>query len=144
VSKYHHIVNVEGAIVKDSRLLMVIRSDKEEHAAGLLSFIGGKVEFDDFADDPVASTLKREILEEVAVEVDHLRYVTSSGFSGDDGETVVNLVYLCDWLAGEPHAVDPDEVASVHWMTTDDVRNHEKTPPWLHNYIQQIEPMINE
>ncbi len=38
------IVNVEGAINKDGKWLMIRRSMKEEHAGGELSLVGGKVE----------------------------------------------------------------------------------------------------
>lgn len=144
MSDYHHIVNVEGAIQKEGRLLMVTRSEKEDHAAGLLSFVGGKVEFETSADDPISLTLKREIMEEVGVAVDNLRYVTSTGFTADDGETVVNLVYLCDWVSGEPRIVDPDEVGSVQWMTIEAIRQHEKTPPWLQGYLHQVELIMRK
>jgi hypothetical protein len=31
---YHWLVNVEAAVVKEGRYLMVIRSEQEEHAGG--------------------------------------------------------------------------------------------------------------
>lgn len=40
------IVNVEGAIYKNEKWLLIRRSKKEEHAGGLLSLVGGKVELD--------------------------------------------------------------------------------------------------
>ncbi len=138
---YHHIVNVEGAVMKDDRFLMVIRSEAEDHAAGALSFIGGKVEFTGEESQVVEKTLKREIIEEVGVEVDNLRFVTSGGFTVDD-VSVVNLVFLCDWKSGEAQALDPEEVASVHWLTTDEIRCHKKLPPWLMTYVEQIESFI--
>lgn len=49
------IVNVEGAIRKDNKWLIIQRSTKEEHAGGQLSLVGGKV-------DPEGNT--SEILEE--------------------------------------------------------------------------------
>lgn len=36
------IVNVEGAIRKDGKWIIIERSYKEEHAAGSLSLVGGK------------------------------------------------------------------------------------------------------
>lgn len=38
------IVNVEGAICKDDKWLVIKRSSKEEHAGGTLSLVGGKVD----------------------------------------------------------------------------------------------------
>lgn len=40
------ILNVEGAIYKNEKWLLIRRSKKEEHAGGLLSLVGGKVELD--------------------------------------------------------------------------------------------------
>jgi len=144
MSAYHHIVNVEGAVLKDNQLLIATRSEQEDHAGGVLSFIGGKVEFEDFADDPILSTLKREILEEVGVDICNPRYLTSTGFTTDKGETVVNLVYLCDWQAGDPQPLEPEEVAEVDWMTIEAIRTHEKTPPWLLDYVGHIEAMLRK
>ena len=36
------IVNVEGAICKDEKWLVITRSSKEEHAGGTLSLVGEK------------------------------------------------------------------------------------------------------
>lgn len=40
------IVNVEGAIRKDDKWIIIERSKEEEHAGGLLSLVGGKVEME--------------------------------------------------------------------------------------------------
>ena len=37
-----YIVNVEAAIYKGNRWLIIRRSDKEDHAPGLLSLVGGR------------------------------------------------------------------------------------------------------
>lgn len=138
MSQYLHIVNVEGAVKKGDCLLTVIRSDAEDHAADTLAFIGGKVEFSERQPAVLEATLKREILEEVGVEIGEIQFVTSTAFFTDDGRSVVNMVFVCDWQSGEPRVVDPDEVASVHWMTYDDIRNHPKTPPWILEYAELI------
>ena len=142
MSQYHHIVNVEGIVKKGDYLLTVMRSEAEEHASGTLSFIGGKVEFTDRESEVVEKTLKREIMEEVGVEVANLRFITSTGFTSDNGASVVNLVFLCDWASGTPRAIDLEEVASVHWMTVDEIRTHEKTPPWILEYANIVEAFI--
>jgi 8-oxo-dGTP diphosphatase len=124
-----YIVNVEGAIVKDGRYLMVVRGE-EEYAPGGLNFPGGKVEGTEGADDVLEETLRREIAEEVGLEVeDEMAYVRSSVFLAE-GEPVVDVVFLCRWKAGEARAVDPAEVAAVRWMTVEEASAHPETPPW--------------
>lgn len=142
MNNYLHIVNVEGIIHKDDHFLTVVRSKKEAHAGGTLSFIGGKVDFIDRQHNILEETLKREILEEVGIRVDNLRYITSTGFTSDDGYRVINIVMLCDWQSGDPYAVDPDEVESVEWMTADQIRSHLKTPPWILEYTNRVEEFI--
>ena len=38
------IINTGAVIFKEGRYLIIKRSEKEEHAGGLLSLVGGKVE----------------------------------------------------------------------------------------------------
>lgn len=44
MDKKLYIVNVEAAVYKNDKWLIIKRSEKEEHASGLLSMVGGKVE----------------------------------------------------------------------------------------------------
>jgi 8-oxo-dGTP pyrophosphatase MutT (NUDIX family) len=75
------MVNVEGAIRKDDRWLIIERSKKEEHAGGLLSLVGGKVVQEGNTIDLLESTVKREIAEEVSIRVkDNLQYVHNTSF----------------------------------------------------------------
>ena len=123
------VVNVEGAIEKDGRYLMIVRGPSVAHAPGALSFPGGKVETDDGPDEPLESTLRREIREEVGVEIDdQVTYAHSRLFDTDDGLAVLGVTFLCRYSSGTPKA-DPDEVASVRWMTPDQILRD--APPWF-------------
>jgi 8-oxo-dGTP pyrophosphatase MutT (NUDIX family) len=127
-----YVVNVEAAIFHGDTWLMILRSAEEAHAAGTLSFVGGKVERAGIADNILEKTLRREIAEEVGVTVaDNIHYVESKSFIADDGLQVVDIVYLCRYDTGEPRALDPAEVASVEWMTFDAIMAHPKTQVWI-------------
>jgi 8-oxo-dGTP pyrophosphatase MutT (NUDIX family) len=127
-----YVVNVEAAIFHGDMWLMILRSAEEAHAAGALSFVGGKVERAGIADNILEETLRREIAEEVGVTVTgKIHYVESKSFVADDGLSVVDIVYLCRYDAGEPRALDAAEVASVEWMTFDAIMAHPKTPVWI-------------
>ncbi len=124
-----YIVNVEGVVTKDGRYLMVVRGEGE-YAPGGLNFPGGKVEGVSESDDVLEETLRREITEEVGLEVeDQMAYVRSSAFLAE-GEAVVDVVFLCRWKSGQAQAVDPAEVAAVRWMTAAEAIAHPETPPW--------------
>jgi 8-oxo-dGTP diphosphatase len=134
-----YIVNVEGAVVKDGRYLMIVRGEGEEHAAGVLAFPGGKVEDNEIASGVLEETLRRELREEVDVEVgDEMVYVDSGSFVAGD-EPVVDIVFLCRYRSGEPRACDPEEVAAVQWMTLDEILMHPNSPPWMEPSIKCAE-----
>jgi 8-oxo-dGTP diphosphatase len=138
-----YIVYVEGAIIKDGRYLLVVRGE-EEYAPGGLNFPGGKVEGAGNADDVLEETLRREIAEEVGLEVHaEMAYLRSSAFLAE-GEPVVDVVFLCRWKAGMAIAADPAEVAAVRWMTAAEAIAHSETPPWTRLSLELAEKVRRE
>ncbi|WP_416144334.1 NUDIX hydrolase [Planococcus koreensis] len=125
------IVNVEGAIYKDEKWLIVRRSDKEDHAPGALALVGGQVDQEGNSTDILERTLVREVEEEVGITVSNLTYVNSSSFVTDSGVPVLDIVFLCSYEFGEPFVKDPDEVASVGWMSTQEIMDSEEIPSFL-------------
>lgn len=125
------IVNVEAAIYREDKWLVIERSSKEEHAAGTISLVGGKVDREGHAMDILERTVRREIFEEVAIEVENrIHYVHSSSFVTDDGHHVINIVFLCKYAGGEAIRKSPEEVGEVMWLPYDEIVNLAKTPPW--------------
>ena len=123
------VVHVEGAVEKEGRYLMIVRAANVPHAPGALSFPGGKVEPADGPDDALESTLRREVREEVGVEVEsEMRYVASRRFETDDGKQVVSVTFFCRYGSGTPTAA-PAEVQAVRWMTPDQILRD--APPWF-------------
>ncbi len=138
-SPYWYIVNVEAAIVKDGRYLMIVRGEGDSHAPGALAMPGGKVENVRQLDDVLEETLRREVREEVGVEVTDIQYIESKAFVADDGDPVVDVVFLCRYESGTPAISDPGEVAAMHWMTAGEIAEHPKTPPWTRQSIELAE-----
>ncbi|MBU8732895.1 MULTISPECIES: NUDIX hydrolase [Cytobacillus] len=137
------IVNVEGAIRKNDKWLIIERSKKEEHAGGLLSLVGGKVDIEGSSSNILERTVKREILEEVGVKVkDSLTYVNSTSFVTDTGQNVVDVVFLCEYESGEALPIIPDEVEKVFWLTSEEILNHPKSPIYLKENIKKAEALI--
>jgi 8-oxo-dGTP diphosphatase len=116
---------------------MVIRGDEEDHAAGVLAFVGGTIEGGP-AEDVLEATLRREIREEVGLEVGEMVYVCSKLFAALDAP-VLNLVFLCRSETGEVSIGDPGEVADIVWLSADDIVQHPQCPPWLAGYVQAVE-----
>lgn len=138
-------VNVEGAVYKENKWLVIERSLKEEHAGGLLSLVGGTVENEGDSKDLLERTLRRELFEEVGVRVkEKMEYVRNTSFKLDNGSEVIDIVYLCEFDDGEPFARSPEEVDAVYWMTTDEIVNHPKTPIWLLDSIKEAEKLLKK
>ena len=136
------IVNVEGAIRKDDKWAIVERSRKEEHAGGGLSLVGGKVEAEN-TPNILEKTLKREIAEEIGITIkDEMKYLHSITFTTDQGIIVVDVIFLCEYESGELEVKEPDEVESIHLMSTEEIIDHPKTPDFVKGYIQMAEKAL--
>lgn len=134
------IVNTEVAIYRDGRYLLGRRSEKEDHAPGGLALIGGKVEVEGASSDILERTIAREVEEEVGLVIEgRPRYVHSTSFVTDQGEPVVNVIFLCEEFSGEPYAVSADEVAAVYWMTPEEVYGNPDAADYLKDYIRRAE-----
>lgn len=138
-----YIVNVEIAIVRAGRYLLVVRSDEEEYAAGLLAFPGGKVDPRTVADNVLEETAKREVMEEVGLEVTSLEYLKSKSVEIHEGTFGVDIVFLAEVAPGEPIPGDPSEVKELLWLTADEVLRYEHTPAWLADNIRTAQARLD-
>ena len=117
----------------------MVRGEGEEYLPRVLSFPGGKVEGADFLQDVLEITVRREIKEEVGVEVhDDVTYVESHSFIWDS-EPVVDVVFLCKYKEGEAHQGDLEEVDSVIWMSYEEILTHENVPVWTKESLKLAE-----
>lgn len=137
-----YVVNVEAAIYKEDKWLIIKRSEKEEHGPGLMSLVGGKVETDVVQDGILEVTLKREIREEVGIEVsDSIHYLESKTFPLADGQLVVDIVFVCKYKSGEARVVDSNEVGEIYWMTCEELLQDERALSWLKESLKKAEDL---
>lgn len=135
-----YIVNVEAAIYKNDKWLIIKRSEKEEHAPGILSMVGGKVDTIIRENEVLEENLKREIMEEVGIQVsDKLYYLESKSFISDKGQVVIDIVFLCKYQSGEPKCMSYDEVSEVYWMSCTEILGNKNAPIWLKESIEKAE-----
>lgn len=137
--EYAYVVNVDAVVVRDDEYLLVERAASEDHAAGLLGFPGGKLEEPPAGEDAVAATAAREVREEVGVEVGSVDYLYSSTFEADTGDQCLNVLTYCEHAGGEVRVREPDEVAAVHWLTYDDLRERDDVPTFTEQYAELAE-----
>lgn len=114
-----HVVFVAAWIKKGNKYLIAKRRSDDPQAGGLWAIPGGKVD-NELGMDIMEETVKREIKEEVGVEVkDPLKYVCSDAFIRSGGQHVVGIVFLVDYKSGKARPLeDQDE---VRWMTLEEI-----------------------
>lgn len=118
---HFHIVLVKGRVKKDDRFLMAQRGAQELHKPGVRSLPGGKVD-DDVERDILQNTLKKEIMEEVGLEItDQIELVYNNSFVRSDGAHVVGLTFLCHRHDGDAQPLE--DTASVRRFTIDELRH---------------------
>lgn len=118
----HVIVNVEVIVKRGERYLTIIRSEDEDFGGGWLCFPGGKLDPGSAEMHAIELTGQRELMEEVGLHsaVEDFTYVESHTFLiGQD--TVLDIVLFTDAASGTATAIDPAEVAGVHWLTAEDI-----------------------
>ena len=137
-----YVVNVDVAVARErddaTEFLFIVRSDEEDHAPGTLGFPGGKVEVGPGESGVLDATARREVREEVGVEIAAIEQVTSTTFDLDSGRRCLNVVVTADYAGGEAHVADPAEVADVAWRTPDSVLDDETTPPWTAELLAEV------
>ncbi|ADD44683.1 NUDIX domain-containing protein [Stackebrandtia nassauensis] len=126
-------VNVEIALRRGERWLLIERGRRLRNAPGMLAFPGGRVEAEANCGFILEDTARREAAEEVGLDLSDvsLRYVRSEFFVGDDGNRYIGATFTAELPRGrEPRVAAPEEVEAVHWLTADEVKNHPKCPEW--------------
>lgn len=113
-----HVIYVDAWIKKGDRYLLAKRSSKDDQSAGKWAAPGGKVEME-LENFIVENSLKRELREEVGVEVENFRFLNSRSFIRSSGHHVVCLSFMVDYVSGEAAPLeDQDE---VRWVTMEEM-----------------------
>ena len=136
------VVNTQCAVVRGEQILMIVRGPGVTHSPGVFAFPGGKVEIEDGPSNILETTVRREVLEETGITVSpDLEYIRSASFSMSDGTPVVDILFLGEYVEGEPRISDPGEVADIRWMTADEVLATDEIRPWLREAIHLLEAL---
>jgi len=142
VEPWKYIVNVEIAVVRSGRFLLVRRSADEEYAAGVLALPGGKVDPRTVADHVLEETAKRELFEEVGLKATRLEYLKSKSVELRADTFGVDVVFLAEVEPGESTPGDPKEVSELLWLSADEVFQRQEAPAWLVDNIRVAQERV--
>ncbi|MGA9140920.1 MAG: NUDIX domain-containing protein [Methanocella sp.] len=115
-------LGVGAMIVRDNKVLMLLRSDACRNNRGLWTIPGGMVETSEGLEDAV----RREVKEETGLRVTYARFLSVSD-RFFDGEHWVSILYRCG-TEGEPSNTEPDKHLKLQWQDLDDLPPN-ITPP---------------
>ncbi|MDP2638814.1 MAG: NUDIX domain-containing protein [Candidatus Azambacteria bacterium] len=110
-NQYLHEVAITAIVVKDGKYLITRRSSSKKRFPGMWTVPGGKMETDDYLKLPkdtefywynvLERTLRREIKEEVGIDIDNIEYVTSLATVHTDGSPSLVISCVADYISGE-------------------------------------------
>ncbi|NOH11773.1 MAG: NUDIX domain-containing protein [Chloroflexi bacterium] len=139
-------ISVEGIVWHDGQYLTITRGPDVGHAAGLLAFPGGGVEFTgERVEDVLEENVMREVMEETGVQIEpQMHYLDSTAFIPTDGGPAVHITFLCRYRSGKAHVASLDEIAAVQWMTAEKILADDVAPFWIQDSVHLAEKKRRE
>ncbi|MBU1974987.1 MAG: NUDIX domain-containing protein [Nanoarchaeota archaeon] len=130
--KAHYIV-VTGIIIKDGKYLIAKRAPTEKAFPNMWTVPGGKLETDDYQNKGTDTSehwynifenlLRREVMEEVALSVKNIRYLTSLAFIRFDKIPSIVVSLYADYDAGEVKLCK--DLTEYKWVTLKQAKEYE-------------------
>jgi 8-oxo-dGTP diphosphatase len=138
MDKELHRIAITGIIYNDEgKYLVTKRALTKKAFPGMWTVPGGGINTDDYVNLPpttaagqwynvVEMTLRREIKEEVNVEIEKPEYLLDLTFIRPDNIPVLVLSYMCKYKSGEVK-IDNDSADTIEWAwaTLEELKSYE-------------------
>jgi len=132
-NQYLHEVVITAIVVKDGKYLITKRAPDKKRFPGMWTVPGGKMETDDYLQLPkdtehywynvLERTLRREVKEEVGIEINNIEYVTSLATVHADGSPSLVISCVADYVSGEVKLQAGETVESA-WVSLEEAKNY--------------------
>jgi len=133
-NQYLHEVAITAIIVKDGKYLIIRRSANKKRFPGMWTVPGGKMETNDYLKLPkdtkfywynvLERTLKREVKEEVGLEINQVEYITSLATVHEDGAPSLVISCVADYVSGEVQ-LQVEEADDFAWVDLEEAKKYE-------------------
>lgn len=134
INRYLHEVAITAIIVKDGKYLITRRSLTKKRFPGKWTVPGGKIETSDYLKLPkdtqfyrynvLERTLKREIKEEVGLEVNNVEYVTSLARVHEDSNPSLVISCMADYVSGKVK-LQKEENDRFRWVSLKEAKKYD-------------------
>ncbi len=127
---------ITAIVVKDGKYLITQRSMKKPRFPGMWTVPGGHLEPSDYLSLPkdtehywynvLEKVLRREVKEEVGIDINNIEYVTSLATVHKEGTTECpSLVISCvaDYISGEVE-MQEGETDDYKWVSVEEAKNY--------------------
>ncbi len=128
-----HEVVITAIVVKEEKFLITRRSVLKKRFPGMWTVPGGKLEPKDYVDLPKDSehywynvleiALRREVREEVGLEIGDIEYVTSLATVHADGTPSLVISAMADYRSGEVR-LEEGETDAFAWVSLEEAKNY--------------------
>lgn len=132
-NQYLHEVAITAIVVKDGRYLITRRTLNKKRWPGHWTVPGGRLEMTDYTSWPkdthgywynvLEKTLRREVKEEVGLEIKNITYVTSLATVHEGSSPSLVISCMADWAGGEV-TLQKEECDEFAWVTTGEAKNY--------------------
>ena len=129
-------VTVTAIIIRDGKFLITRRSRNKKAWPGLWTVPGGGMELNDYINTPktnsdcwyyaVENTLKREVKEEVGLEIGRAKYLLDIAFIRPDSIPAITLSFWCHWKSGEVRL--GKDMTDYAWVTPEEAKKYNLIP----------------
>ena len=154
MDKELHRIAITGIIYNDEGKYLVTRRSLEKKAhPGMWTVPGGGISTDDYVNTPIThgtngwyniveKTLRREIFEEVNIDVEKPEYLLDLTFIRPDNVPVLVLSYMCKYKSGEVK-IDNDggDTIDVAWVTLEEAKTYDLIPGILEE-IEMVDKIL--
>lgn len=128
-----HEVAITAIIVKDGKYLIIRRSPNKKRFPGLWTVPGGKLETSDYLElekdtehywyNVLERTLRREVKEEVGIDIRNIDYLTSLATVHQDGAPSLVISCIADYASGEV-VLQKEESDKFAWVSSEEGKNY--------------------
>lgn len=130
-----HFVAITAIVVRDGKFLIAKRSESEKAFPGKWTVPGGKLVLSEYDKLPKTSedhpqwynvvewVVRREVREEVGLEIGKPNYLCDLVFVRPDGYPVLVLSYWAEYAGGE--AVPGKDLTEVAWVTAEEAKGYD-------------------